>query len=432
MKKHKILNLLLILSIFILVGCKNTDIGNNNSQEPDTSIETEEPSTPASASDTASEEPVTVTPTPTTSSAPAPTASSTPTPTPSPTPTISQTPKPTPTANEKAENILNDMSLEEKIGQLFFVRCRKEQALSDLDKYYLGGYILFGDDFKDQTKSSIKTLLKSYQKEAAIPLLMGVDEEGGTVNRISKYTAFRAVPFKSPQELYKEGGYDLIKSDTIEKAKLLKSLGINVNLAPVCDVSTNSSDFIYKRAFGKNAQDTSKYVQTVVTQMNNEGLGSTLKHFPGYGNNVDTHTGIAIDERSYSEFEENDFLPFQAGIKAGAGSILVSHNIVTSMDEKYPASLSSKVHRILREELGFTGVIMTDDLSMDAIKDYTGDEEAAVQAIIAGNDLVIASNFDVQIPAVIQAVKDGKITVDRINESVIRVLNWKIQLGLLD
>ncbi len=277
----------------------------------------------------------------------------------------------------------------------------------------------------------MKATITGYQEESKLPLLIGVDEEGGTVNRVSRYPAFRAVPFKSPGDLYKEGGFDLIISDTIEKAKLLKSLGINVNLAPVCDVSTDSKDFIYNRAFGKDAGQTAEYVRTVVNQMNLQGIGSTLKHFPGYGNNVDTHTGIAIDERSYETFEKSDFLPFEAGIESGAGSILVAHNIVKSMDKNYPASLSKKVHAILRNDLGFKGVIMTDDLSMDAIKEYTGDEEAAVQAIIAGNDLVVATDYSVQIPAVITAVKNGTITEDRIDESVIRVLTWKLDLGII-
>jgi len=277
----------------------------------------------------------------------------------------------------------------------------------------------------------LKETLKSYQKSSKIPLLIGVDEEGGVVNRVSKYTQFRSIPFHSPQSLYKEGGFDLVKSDTTEKSILLKSLGINVNLAPVCDVSTDSDDFIYNRSFGKNPTKTAEYVKTVVTEMNHQNIGSTLKHFPGYGNNVDTHTGISIDKKSYESFVENDFIPFQAGIEAGAGSILVSHNIVNCMDKTLPASLSPAIHEILRDELGFNGVIMTDDLAMDAIKEYTNDKEAAVFAITAGNDLIIATDFDVQIPAVIAAVNNKTITEDRINESVIRVLIWKLSLGII-
>lgn len=327
--------------------------------------------------------------------------------------------------------LIGQMSLEEKAGQMFFVRCNKDTAIQDIETYHMGGFVLFAEDFKDRSRGEVKEAIKSYQSVAEIPLLIGVDEEGGKVNRVSKYTAFRAEPFQSPQELYKLGGFQLIEKDTREKARLLKSLGINVNLAPVCDISADPQDFIYDRSIGMDAKGTSRYVTAVVDEMKAQGLGCTLKHFPGYGNNADTHTGIAIDNRSSKHFKENDFLPFQAGIDAGAGSILVSHNIVNCFDKKYPASLSPAVHDILRKELDYNGVIMTDDLSMDAITAYTGNENAAVLAVKAGNDLIISSDYTVQIPAVLAAVKDGKIKEERLDESVRRILGWKLSLGLI-
>lgn len=282
----------------------------------------------------------------------------------------------------QAELILEDMSLEEKVGQMFIVRCPETNAVEKVSEYNICGYILFGRDFKGQTKNSIKNTIQDYQNESKIPLLIGVDEEGGTVNRVSQYSEFRSTPFKSPQELYKEGGMELIISDTKEKCDLLKSLGINVNFAPVCDVSTNSKDYMYKRSFGKNAEMTAEYVKETVSTMKENKVASVLKHFPGYGNNVDTHTGISYDKRDYNQFETSDFIPFQSGINAGADIVLVSHNIVECMDAEYPASLSKKVHEILREKLNFEGVIITDDLYMDAIKEFSNDEAAilAVQA----------------------------------------------------
>ena len=261
-------------------------------------------------------------------------------------------------------------------------------------------------------------------------MLIGVDEEGGTVNRISTNTEFRSEPFKSSQELYAEGGFDLIYEDTITKANFLKELGINVNFAPVVDVSTNPDDYIYKRSFGKNANLTSEYASTVVTAMKEANIASVLKHFPGYGNNTDTHTGISIDNRTLETFKESDFLPFEAGIKAGANIVLVSHNIVTNIDSNNPASLSTRVHEILRNDLGFAGVIITDDLYMDAIsKNY--DSSVAVLAILAGNDLICTTDFESQIPEVIAAVEDGTISIDRINESVRRILELKLELNLI-
>ena len=336
--------------------------------------------------------------------------------------------------NEKLDELekqIADMTIEEKVGQMFIVRCPMENAAALVSQYHLGGYILFSRDFENKTKKEVINNISSYQENAEIPLLIGVDEEGGTVTRISKYKEFREEPFASPQELYNEGGLSLIREDTLDKSVFLKELGINVNFAPVSDVSTNPEDYIYNRTIGLDANMTSQYVATVVTAMKEAKIGSVLKHFPGYGNNVDTHTGISIDTRSYETFVEQDFLPFVSGIKAGADIVLVSHNIVTSMDPDYPASLSKNVHDILRNELDFDGVIVTDDLYMDAIKDYVGNEEAAVKAIMAGNDLICTTDFETQIPAVIEAVKNGTISESIINASVKRILKLKSELNLI-
>ena len=335
-----------------------------------------------------------------------------------------------PEKTDKITKMLDNMSVEEKVGQMFMVRVPKENADKRVSEYHLGGYIMFGRDFDNKTKEEVMGNIASWQSAADIPMLIGVDEEGGTVNRISTNTEFRSEPFKSSQELYKDGGFDLIYEDTITKANFLKELGINVNFAPVVDVSTNPDDYIYKRSFGKNANLTSEYAEVVVRAMKESNIASVLKHFPGYGNNADTHTGISIDNRTLETFKENDFLPFEAGIKAGANMVLVSHNIVTNMDSNNPASLSTRVHEILRNDLGFAGVIITDDLYMDAIsKNY--DSSVAVLAILAGNDLICTTDFESQIPEVIAAVEDGTISIDRINESVRRILELKLELNLI-
>lgn len=335
-----------------------------------------------------------------------------------------------PEKTDKITKMLDNMSVEEKVGQMFMVRVPKENADKRVSEYHLGGYIMFGRDFDNKAKEEVINNIASWQEASDIPMLIGVDEEGGTVNRISTNTEFRSEPFKSSQELYKEGGFDLIYEDTITKANFLKELGINVNFAPVVDVSTNPDDYIYKRSFGKNANLTSEYAEVVVRAMKESNIASVLKHFPGYGNNTDTHTGIAIDNRTLETFKENDFLPFEAGIKAGANMVLVSHNIVTNMDSNNPASLSTRVHEILRNDLGFAGVIITDDLYMDAIsKNY--DSSVAVLAILAGNDLICTTDFESQIPEVIAAVEDGTISIDRINESVRRILELKLELNLI-
>lgn len=333
---------------------------------------------------------------------------------------------------DELDEMIANMTLEEKVGQMFMPRAPLENAQEMVSKYHLGGYILFARDFEGKTKEEVINNIASYQNASEIPMLIGVDEEGGTVNRISKFKEFRDTPFASPQEIYKSSGFLGIEEDTITKAEFLKSFGINVNFAPVADVSTNPDDYIYARSFGENANLTSKYVETVVIAMKESNIASVLKHFPGYGNNVDTHKGMSIDNRSYETFLESDFLPFISGIKAGADIILVSHNIVNSMDPDNPASLSKKVHEILRDDLGFTGVIITDDLHMDAIKDYIGNTESAVKAILAGNDLICTTDFETQIPAVVEAVKAGTISEEQINESVYKILKLKSNLSLLD
>ena len=331
----------------------------------------------------------------------------------------------------RAKEILGGMTIDEKVGQMFIVRIPDNNTTQDVSTYHIGGYIMFGRDFAGKTKDQVIQTINTWQANAEIPLFIGVDEEGGIVNRISTNPDLRAAPFWSPQDLYAEGGLDLIRSDTQEKAELLHSLGINLNFAPVSDVSQNPNDFIYSRSFGQDGTATAEYVRNVVEVMQEQKMGSVLKHFPGYGNNTDTHTGVAYDNRPYETFTSSDFLPFQAGINAGASMVLVSHNVVSAIDNQSPASLSPRAHEILRNDLGFDGVIITDDLVMDGVRSFAGDAEVAVKAVQAGNDMLCCTNFWEQIPAAINAVNSGQISEERINESVLRILRLKISLGII-
>ncbi len=335
-------------------------------------------------------------------------------------------------AEEALQTLLSSMTLEEKVAQMFWVRCPEQQAAETVSRWQIGGYILFGRDFADTTPEQLRQTVKSYQQNAKIPLLIGIDEEGGRVVRASGYSAFRSSAYPSPQQLYAQGGLEAIVADAADKAAFLLDLGVNVNLAPVCDLSVDPSDYIYSRSLGQDAPTTALYAKRVVQQMNQSGIGCVLKHFPGYGPNGDTHLGFVQDDRPLETFEAEDFLPFQSGIDAGAPGVLVSHNIVSCLDPSLPASLSPAAHQLLREQLGFDGVIMTDDLYMGAIREQFGLEESAVLAVQAGNDLLISTNFETQIPAVVQAVQEGKIPQAQIDDSVLRILRWKQQLGLLD
>lgn len=328
----------------------------------------------------------------------------------------------------KATNTLNNMTLDEKISQLFLVRV-PDNSIEEVSKYQFGGYILFGKDTKNLTKEELKNKIETWQSVSKIPLLIAVDEEGGTVVRISNNNKIRDSKFKSSQELYNDGGFELIKNDTIQKNNLLYELGINVNLAPVADISTNEDDYIYSRSFGKDALETSKYIKTVINASKGTKVSNVLKHFPGYGNNLDTHTGISIDNKTIEDFRKNDFLPFKSGIEEGAEAILVSHNIINNI-ENIPASLSKNIHNILRNELNFTGIIMTDDLAMSAIKDYVNDSPS-VMALKAGNDLIIITDYLTGINDIKEALKNGDLEESLIDKAVLRVLSWKYYKGLL-
>ena len=329
------------------------------------------------------------------------------------------------------EIMVNEMTLEEKVGQLFLARCPDVNALEDIQTYHLGGYILFGRDFENQTPDSIQATLAAYQSAASVPLLIAVDEEGGTVCRVSSRKAFRDSRFPSPRNLYYEGGIDLAVSTEAEKSRLLHSLGINVNMAPVCDITTDPNAFMYKRSLGQAPEITGIFISETVHTMEEARVGSVLKHFPGYGNNADTHVGIAIDNRSLEELENYDLIPFLAGIDAGCDAILVSHTFVNAMDENLPASLSPAVHDYIRQNISFDGVIVTDDLVMQAITDQYGAGEAAVLAVLAGNDLLCSTEYAVQYAAVLEAAQQGRISQDLLDRAVLRILRWKAELGLL-
>lgn len=323
---------------------------------------------------------------------------------------------------------LEELSLDDKIGQLLLVRYPDSNQEEILKKYNFGGYVFFEKDFNSKTKNEVISMMNGLQEVSEIPIVTAVDEEGGKVVRVSSNPNLRDSKFLSSSELYALGGFDRISTDTKEKSKLLKSLGINVNLAPVVDVSVDSSDYMYERSLKEDTNIVSEYAKTVVEASKGTGVSYTLKHFPGYGNNTDTHTGKVVDMRSLEDIVSNDLPPFESGIKAGAEAVLISHNIVNSIDTANPASLSPNVHSLLRDDLGFTGVIITDDLAMDAV---SGIEDVAVFAVKAGNNLIITTDYENSFDSIKTAINDGEITEEEIDELVFRTLAWKYYKGLM-
>ena len=345
--------------------------------------------------------------------------------------TIPPTEAPTEPPTDPIEDYIETMTTEEKVGQLSLSRYDGANAAEHVSTYHLGGFILFAGDFQNKTPDSIAQEIDALQDSSKIPLLMAVDEEGGSVVRVSRYSAFRSSRFSSPRSLYNKGGEELLLETEAEKSQLLYSLGLNVNVGPVCDLTTDPNAFMYSRSLGQDPQTTGDLIAKMVQTMADNHVGSVLKHFPGYGNNVDTHVGIAVDQRSLDALEAADLIPFRSGIAAGADAILVSHTIVTALDDSLPASLSPVVLDYLRNEMDFDGVAMTDDLVMQAITDTYGAGEAAVLAVLAGNDLLCSTEYVTQYNAVLAATKDGRIPMERIEEAVYRVLRWKVELGLM-
>ena len=329
---------------------------------------------------------------------------------------------------KKAEEYMKDMKLEEKLGQMIFPRFNYKNRTDDIKNKKPGGFVLFAYDF-DYNATFIQDYIKEIQNlsdsNVGLPLGLAVDEEGGTVVRVSKY--HRPEKFPSPQQIYNESGNDGIAKIDAEKRDLLRKFFLNVNLAPVADISSNSSDYIYDRTIGRNAELSSEYIEKDVEGYVKDNFTCCAKHFPGYGNNIDTHGDIAIDERSYEQFQNEDFLTFEAAIRQQIPMILVSHNIVKCKDDKHPASLSKAWHDVLRNELGFSGLILTDDLSMGAIKKYTDNVSEAVLAVNAGNDILLTSDYYMHYDALIEAVHSGVIKEEVIDTACKRIIAWKFK-----
>jgi len=333
----------------------------------------------------------------------------------------------------QAKKYMRNMTMEERIGQMFFPRFSLKNYTDDIKKRKPGGYVLFAYDFDDDAEFIqyyIDDMQNLSKNTVGIPLGLAVDEEGGTVVRVSKY--HRTKPFPSPQNIYKEQGIEGVLKIDQEKRDLLRKFYLNVNLAPVADVSYNDTDFIYRRTLGKLPDETAEYIAKDVEGYVNDNFSCCLKHFPGYGNNIDTHGEIAIDTRPYETFLNEDFLPFQAGIKQNVPMILVSHNIILCKDEKFPASISKTWHDILRKDLNYSGLILTDDMSMGAIKKFANNESEAVLAVLAGNDIILTSDYYEHYDAVIKAYNEGKIDDIIIDRACRRILAWKIAYGLLE
>ncbi|KRL06661.1 glycoside hydrolase family 3 N-terminal domain-containing protein [Liquorilactobacillus hordei] len=339
--------------------------------------------------------------------------------------------------NQQLKEVISKMTLSQKIAQMYIITTKGTQSESAIaiKQYQPGGIILFGNDFKNQTKQNFIANMQNYKNQANLSLIIGTDQEGGTVSRLSSNPSLtNNKTFASPQQLYQAGGRKGVVKAAGDTAKILNSLQINLNFAPVADVSTDPNSFIYERSLGLDYKQTAHIIKEEVAQIQKNKVAASLKHFPGYGTAGDTHTGFATTTRTLTNFENSDFLPFKAGIKAGAQTVLVSHIFVTSIDSEYPASLSPKIHQLLRKKLKFKKVIITDDLSMGAITKFAADKHISpdLLAVEAGNDMLLSNNIVDGTSSIVQAVKNKQIKESQINKSVYRILKLKRDLGILN
>lgn len=347
-------------------------------------------------------------------------------------------------AAEKAEALLADMTLEEKIYQLFIVAPEQLTGISQvtaagdatkakLQQYPVGGLVYFSGNLvsADQTKTMLSNVQRFSNEIEGVDLFLCVDEEGGRVARVAKNGAFQVENMPSMASV--SGEEEAFRcGDTI--GAYLRELGFNVDFAPDADVLTNSANTVIgDRSFGSDPETVTKYAIAYSDGLHANGMMSTFKHFPGHGaTEADTHEGYAYTGKSYEELMEAELKPFQAAGANGVDMVMVAHISVPAVTgDDTPSSLSERmITGILRGELGYDGLIVTDALNMGAIAQHYGSSAAAVKAVEAGVDLLLMpGDLQAAYSGIYNAVQNGEISEERIDESVRRILTVKVRLS---
>lgn len=355
-------------------------------------------------------------------------------------------PAPTPdevaelTPEQKLDEIVNAgievMPLEDKVAGLFIVAPEAITGVATavqagdgtrdaLSEYAVGGVVYFERNI--QSEEQIKEMLDNTSLYTKYPLFLAVDEEGGSVARLASAGVGEAVD--SAQAIGETGDAENAYAAGVTIGSSLVNIGFNLDFAPVADIASVADSVMAGRAYGSDAATASPFVAAMVRGLHEQKVAACLKHFPGNGaTSKDTHTGIAVSDRSAEEFRAEEFAVFQAGIDAGADMIMVSHMAAPALTgSNDPCSLSKEaVTDILREELGYEGVIITDALNMSAVSDYHSSDEAAILALRAGCDmLLMPEDFEEAYNGVLQAVKDGVISEERVDDSLRRIYRIK-------
>ena len=349
-------------------------------------------------------------------------------------------------AQQTAQALLDTMTDEEKLWQLFFVTPEAitnvntatvagEATKKALAQYPVGGIVYFAKNLEDREQTV--ALLENTQSYAKIPLFLGVDEEGGTVSRVGSNPEMGVPSVGDMRSLGKQQDPAAVYAAGQDIGGGLHALGFNLDFAPVADVAQGADSVIGSRSFGSDAELCASLAGVIVKSLRAEGIVSCLKHFPGYGSaTVDDHNGTSVVEKTLGELEACDLIPFQT-IIASEGSVpfvMVSHLSypnVTGSDT--PADLSASiVTDILRDKLDYRNVIITDSHSMASITDHYSAGEAAVKALAAGCDMILMpSDLQAAFDAVKAAVADGTLSQARIDESVLRILTVKAEYGII-
>ena len=360
-------------------------------------------------------------------------------------PQTQETPSAAAQSTQLAEQILDTMTLEEKLWQLFFVApealtgedavTESSEALQQaLAEKPVGGVILFARNIlsREQTMA----LLADVQGASRLAPFLGVDEEGGTVSRVGANSAMGVTQLRDMSVYGASGDASALYGDLYDLAQSLNELGFNVDFAPVADVTTGSDENPMKlRSFSSDPERCASMVSVSVGALQDGGVAACLKHFPGYGTaTADDHNGSVSLDRTLEQLEQTEFVPFSAGIGKGAYFVMVSHLSVPAVTgDDTPADLSEKlVTELLRNTLHFQNVVITDAHNMGSIAQNYTPAEAAVAALRAGVDMILMpQDLQEAYDGVTKAIADGVLTEDRIDRSVLRILNVKIQLGLL-
>ncbi len=349
-------------------------------------------------------------------------------------------PTPTPAATPTLPDLLQQMTTEEKVAQLFilppealtakkgFVTTVTPEIQDFLKRYPVGGVILF--DANIETPKQLKTLTKDLKSACQFPMLLAIDEEGGRVAKIANNTNFDVPKYPFILDLGQENNPLLALRLGQDIGMYLKEYGLNYNFAPVADVLSNPDNMVIgNRSFGSDPQMVAQMVTHTIAGLQEKGIGTCAKHFPGHGDTLsDTHKEQTVASKTWKEMHNCELIPFKAAIEQGVDSIMMGHmttpNVTT---DGLPASLSYEmVTQRLRKELDFDGLVVTDALNMGAITNYYSSKEAALKAFTAGCDLLLMpEDFQEAYEGILQAVKDGTISQERLDESVLRILTFK-------